>query len=213
MISICPTVTADNADDYNRQLLDGAKFSTRVHIDIADGQFAPRQLLPITNLWWPGSTRVDIHMMYKRPLDHLKTVIALGPQLVIVHAEADGNFLKMSKTLRSHGIEAGVALLPETEVDVIKPGLEYIDHVLIFSGNLGYQGGSRANLKLLDKVQQIKKLKPTIEIGWDGGANDTNLKQIIDAGVEVINIGSYLQESANLVTTWQNLYRIARDLG
>lgn len=212
MISICPTVTAVDMDEYNKQLLNATKFSTRVHIDVADGRLAPRNLIALTDLWWPGSARVDVHMMYQRPLDHLAAIIALGPQLVIVHAEADGSFLRMSEMLRSHGIEAGVALMPDTDVEFIKPGLEYVDHVMIFSGNLGYQGGSEADLGLLEKVKQLKELKPTLEIGWDGGANDKNLQALIDGGVDVINIGGYLQNSPNLMQSWQSLYKIAHGL-
>jgi pentose-5-phosphate-3-epimerase len=63
--------------------------------------------------------------------------------------------------------------------------------VLIFSGNLGHFGG-HANLKLLDKVTKLKELKPTLEIGWDGGVSDHNAKQLADGGVDVLNAGGYL---------------------
>ena len=135
--------------------------------------------------------------------------MALKPQLVIVHAEADGDFVMLSNQLRSHGIEAGVALLPQTPVSAIAPALDYIDHILIFSGNLGYQGGSQADLGLLGKVTELKRLKPRLEIGWDGGINDQNLKALIDGGIDVANVGGYLQHAENVMTAWQNLYRIA----
>ncbi len=71
-------------------------------------------------------------------------------------------------TLHDAGIEVGIALLPTTVVDTIVPALDMIDHVLIFSGNLGFQGG-QANLALLSKAQKLRSLKPSLEIGWDGG--------------------------------------------
>lgn len=195
MIDICPTVTTDDPKEYRMQMERVVPFATRIHIDLADGEFTPNSLTPIDQVWWPGGMRADLHVMYKRPLDHLEALLALDPQLVIVHAEAEGDFLAFAEALHVHGIEAGVALLPETKPDVLKPGLALIDHVLIFSGNLGYQGGSQADMQLLDKVTAIKELKPTIEVGWDGGVNDQNAAELVRGGVEVLNVGGFIQKS------------------
>lgn len=197
MIDICPTITTDDPKEYRIQMERVVPFATRIHIDLADGEFTPNALTPIDQVWWPGGVRADLHIMYKRPLDHLEELLALDPQLVIVHAEADGDFLTFAEALHAHGIEAGVALLPETTPDVLKPGLALIDHVLIFSGNLGYQGGSHADTQLLDKVTAIKELKPTIEIGWDGGVNDQNAAELVRGGVEVLNVGGFIQQAPN----------------
>ncbi|HEX7368375.1 MAG TPA: hypothetical protein VF261_01830 [Candidatus Saccharimonadales bacterium] len=194
-VSICPTITADSAEEYRAQMERVEPFATRIHVDVADGRFAPRQLVNFDQIWWRGNRSIDLHVMYQRPLEHAEIILALQPRLVIVHAEAEGNFLNFSKHLRNNGIEVGVALLPRTPVETVKPALEYVDHVLIFSGNLGYQGGSEADLSLLSKVDQIRALKPTVEIGWDGGVNDQNIAQIAHAGVDVINTGSFVQRA------------------
>ena len=85
----------------------------------------------------------------------------------------------------------GVALLPETPVSIIEPALSLIEHVLIFSGKLGHFGG-HADLKLLEKGWRLKQLKPTLELGWDGGVSDENAKQLAEGGIEVLNAGGYL---------------------
>lgn len=172
-----------------------ADFVTRLHIDLCDGHFAPTRTVGTDQVWWPGNVRADLHVMYDKPFSFAETFIALGPQLVIVHAEAEGDFIKFAETLHRHGVEAGIALLPGTSPEVIRPGLELIDHVLIFSGNLGHQGGSHADMKLLDKIKVIKTLKPSIEIGWDGGVNDENASELIVAGVDVLNVGGFIQHS------------------
>ena len=191
MIDICPTIDAETADDYRMQIERIAGFARRVHIDLGDGEFTPNKLIPIDEVWWPGGMRADLHVMYRRPFEYLDALIALGPQAIIVHAEAEGDFPVFVEKVHRHGIEAGVALLPRTAVETIKPALELIDHVLIFSGNLGYQGGSQADFKLLEKVKAIKTARPNVEIGWDGGVNhDQNIKQLVAGGVEVVNVGS-----------------------
>ncbi len=194
--TICPTVTASEAGDYKTQIERTAMFAQRLHIDIADGSMTPNSLLSIDQVWWPGGVRADLHVMNRQPLEHLPALIALGPQLIILHAEAEGDFLAFAEQIRRHGIEAGVALLPETSVESIVPALDYIDHVLIFSGTLGSYGGT-VDFELLQKVQQLKQLKPQLEIGWDGGVNADNAKQLADAGVEVLNVGGFIQNSAD----------------
>ncbi|HUD10689.1 MAG TPA: hypothetical protein VMR28_03395 [Candidatus Saccharimonadales bacterium] len=191
MIDICPTITADNAHSYRVQIEQVVSFATRLHIDIADGILAPNKLIAIDQVWWPGGLRADIHVMYQRPFSHTEVLMALRPQLIIIHAEADGGFAVFAETLHRNGIEVGVALLPATPVEVIQPAIHLIDHVLIFSGNIGHFGG-HADLNLLSKVRQIKALKPTVEVGWDGGINDHNAPQLVAGGVEVLNAGGFL---------------------
>lgn len=191
MVSIAPAILADNPDVFNAQMQDAARYATRVHIDLADGIFTGNSLQAITDIWWPGGMRADLHIMYQRPFDHMEAIIALGPQLVIVHAEAEGDFLAACKVLHGHGIELGVALLAKTPVEAIVPALGSIDHVLIFSGDLGHYGG-KADLSLLEKARKLKTLKPTVELGWDGGVNDEVAPALVAGGIDVLNAGGYL---------------------
>jgi ribulose-phosphate 3-epimerase len=189
--SVCPTVTTDNLDTYSHQVEQTLAYAHRIHIDVADGVFTPNRLIDIESIWWPGGVRADLHIMYEKPFDHLPTLITLRPQLIIVHAESEGDFIAFSNECHRHGIEVGVALLPETAVEAIVPALQVIDHVLIFSGHLGHFGG-HADMSLLGKVQQLRQLKPQLEIGWDGGVNDSNARALALGGVDVLNAGGYL---------------------
>jgi len=192
--TVCPTVTADTFESYQHQLNRLAGFALRIHIDVADGTLTPNSLVPLDQVWWPGGVWTDIHLMNSRPLDYIDTLLALSPQLVIVHAEGQGSFEEFALTMRRHSIETGVALLQETPVEAIVPALPLIDHVLIFSGTLGSYGG-KVDLSLLDKVADLKRLKPQLEIGWDGGVNDKNVRLLAEGGVDVLNVGGFIQKS------------------
>jgi ribulose-phosphate 3-epimerase len=149
--------------------------------------------------------------MYRLPLEHLEILLGLHPQLVIVHAEAEGDFVGIAEILHHHGIEAGVALLPQTPVETIAPSLEFIDHVMIFSGNIGYFGG-HADLSLLEKVKKLKTLKPQLEIGWDGGVDAKNIADLVKAGVEVINAGGYIHGAKDPLTAYNQLKSITESV-
>ena len=202
--SICPTILASNPEEYTRQLGHVIQFATRLHIDLADGTFAPAKTIDLDQVWWPGDVRADLHIMYQKPFDHYKTYLELGPQMVIVHAEADGNFVPFAELMHRHGIEVGVALKPTTQVEHIRPALGWIDHVLIFSGNLGHFGG-QADLGLLDKAEVLRHLKPQLEIGWDGGVDANNARTIALGGVDVLNVGGYLQHAINPQAAYNTL--------
>lgn len=203
-VDICPTVLADDQDSFDHQMHRLASFVERVHIDLVDGDFAPAKTIDIENVWWPGGVQADLHVMFKRPFDYMEAIIGLHPQLIIVHAEAEGDFVGFAHKVHHHGMEAGVAMLPETTFEMIEPALGLIDHVLIFSGHLGNFGG-HADLKLLDKVKQIKAAQPRLEIGWDGGVNDQNAAKLAAAGVQVLNAGGYLHGAKNPAEAYQKL--------
>lgn len=205
MVSICPAILADNPDVYNAQVEEAATYAARLHIDMADGIFTGNALQSMTDVWWPGGMRADLHIMYEKPFDHMQAIIALGPQLVIVHAEAEGDFRQAHAALHAHGIEIGVALLAKTPVEVIVPALDMIDHVLIFSGDLGHFGG-KANLDLLNKAAQLRQIKPQLEIGWDGGVNADNAYALVRGGIDVLNAGGYLH-GKDPVGCYQRLQR------
>lgn len=194
--TICPTVLAGTPEEYKAQIERVAQFATRLHLDVADGDFAPTKTISLDQVWWPGGVRADLHVMYRRPFDHVKMYLSLGPQMVIVHAEAEGTFVPFAELMHRHGIEVGVALQPVTPVSLIRPALNWIDHVLIFSGNLGHFGG-QADLRLITKIKELRELKPQLEIGWDGGINDRNARALAMSGVDVLNVGGFIQHAAD----------------
>lgn len=204
--TICPTVTARSTEEYREQMERISGFATRVHIDVADGIFTPVKLTSIDQVWWPGGVRADLHVMYQKPFEHTKLYLSLAPQMVVVHAEAEGNFIAFSDIMHRHGIEVGVALKKETPVDLIRPALDFIDHVLVFSGNLGHFGGS-ADTHLLTKVLHLKQLMPRLEIGWDGGINDQNVRTLSAGGVDVLNVGGFIQHAAEPAKAYDALAR------
>ncbi len=206
-VTVCPTVTARNAHEYREQMERVAPFATRVHIDLADGVFTPVRLSPLKEVWWPHGVRADLHVMFQKPFDFIKEYIRLAPKLVVVHAEAEGQFVAFAKAMHDHNIKVGVALKPHTQVEAIKGALDMIDHVLVFSGNLGHFGG-QANTHLLTKVLLLRKLKPSLEIGWDGGINNQNANVLAAGGVNVLNVGGFIHHARDPRTAYEALVRM-----
>lgn len=197
MSVIVPTITAENMHVFREQMERVEAFSDHLHIDLMDGIFTKNQSVEIEKIWLDGTKINDLHLMFKNPEAKIDTLKVLAPRLVIVHAESDCDFSDFANKLHEIGILCGISVLSETTIESIAGDLEHVDHLLIFSGNLGYQGGSTADVELLEKIKQAKNINPSLEIAWDGGVNDENVKVIAKSGVDVINVGGYIHHSPN----------------
>ncbi len=207
MAVITPTITTSDAHEYREQLQIIAGYASGVHIDFADGVFAPNRLLPLSQAWRPDDLIVHAHIMYKNPLSQMKHIIGLGADLVILHAESQ-KLDECLEQLAEAGVRAGIALLPDTHVSELSQYEGMFEHVLVFGGNLGFQGGE-ADLSQVDKVHEIKQLYPDVEISWDGGVNDANVKTLASAGVDVLNVGGFLKKADDPQMTYTILQEIA----
>jgi ribulose-phosphate 3-epimerase len=210
---ICPTVTAYSKDEYKNQMDKILHLGHRIQIDLTDGEFTKEKTVSPEDAWWPVGFLADLHLMYKNPIDAIHKILEHKPNLIIIHAEAEGSFDEVAELCGRAGVKVGAALLQDTPAETLQPVLDRLDHVLIFSGNLGYQGGSSADLGLLEKAKKLKQLKPDLEIGWDGGVSDQNVAELILGGVDVLNVGGYIQNSDNPEKAYKTLEIIADETG
>jgi ribulose-phosphate 3-epimerase len=205
---ICPTVTAYDFEEYSRQLRVVSQFAKRIHIDLMDGQFAPTKSPNLNEIWLPPhGPIIDIHLMYQEPMASLAQLVRLQPHMVVIHNEAHVHHMHFVAELHKHDIKVGLAVLQDTPIEYAYQIMHSFDHVLIFSGNLGHHGGT-ADLGLLDKVRKVREHHPEAEIGWDGGINDHNAKQLIDAGVDVLNVGGFVQKNAHPQAAYATLIEV-----
>lgn len=207
MAVICPTITAYEPHEYREQIENVQSFAKRIHIDLMDGEFAPTKSPELERVWWPHNITADIHLMYQRPMESMDILIKLKPHMVIIHNEADVHHMHFAAELHKHGIKAGLALLKDTPVEWAEQIMHSFDHLLIFSGHLGYHGG-KADLTLLDKVKKAKAHHPEVEVSWDGGISDENARALVDGGVDVLNVGGFIQKSEKPVDAYATLERV-----
>lgn len=196
MAEIVPTILTNDTEQYKKLITAFQPFARRVQIDVSDGTFAPSTTLPLNQLYWPKEWQTDFHMMVVRPSEHLPLILQLKPSLVIFHAEAGEDLLPLFQQLKAAGIKAGVALMRSTFPGSVKQYIEAADHVLVFAGEIGKQGG-QADMLQAEKIPLIKAINPNAEIGWDGGGNLRNVRTIHRAGADVINVGSALTNASD----------------
>jgi len=202
--TIIPTITETTPTEYKKKVEILYPFAKRVHIDISDGSLTSNATIAETAVWWPKGWTVDIHMMVAEPSKHVDNILKLHPNLVIFHAEAREDLLPIFTKIKQGGIKVGVAIVKNVYPGNIKAILNAADHALIFSGVLGKQGGT-ANLLLGEKVALVQEIHPSIEVGWDGGANLENVRQLSHIGVTAINVGSAISKAEDPAKMFEEL--------
>ena len=173
-----------------------------IHIDIMDGKFVNNQTEKLFNLNKISSLtnlKYDIHMMVEEPLDKIDEYIKYEPEIISIHIEKNSNLIDCIRKIKSNNINVGVAINPDTNISELYDIIELIDLVLIMSVHPG-KGGQKFIKETIDKVTGInnKKSKNNFIISVDGGVNNTNSKDLIKSGADILVSGSYLVKSENL---------------
>lgn len=167
-----------------------------VHIDVMDGMFVPSISygMPVIKSIRKCTERIfDVHLMIEDPDRYIDDFAEAGADLITVHAEACKHLDRTISAIKEKGLLAGVALNPATPLSTIEWILPKVDMVLIMSVNPGF-GGQSLIPYTIDKVRELKKmidkkgLKTDIEV--DGGVNQQNVTDFLDAGANIIVAGS-----------------------
>lgn len=167
-----------------------------VHIDVMDGKFVPSISfgMPVMKAIRKYTDKVfDVHLMIEEPGRYINEFKEAGADIITVHAEACCHLNRTLQAIKNAGCKTGVALNPATPLSVLDYVLEYTDMVLIMSVNPGF-GGQSYIPNSTEKIAQIRdiinKRGLDTDIEVDGGINQSNVTEVIDAGANVIVAGS-----------------------
>ena len=164
-----------------------------IHLDVMDGHFVPnltigpqavRALRPVTRL------PLDVHLMIENPQRYVALFVEAGADRVTVHAEAVKELPQILRQIHDLGAKAGVALRPQTGIEVLRPCLEEMDLALLMTVNPGF-GGQAFMPEVLPKIEALRKIYRR-HIQVDGGINEETAAAARSAGADVMVAGSYL---------------------
>jgi ribulose-phosphate 3-epimerase len=167
-----------------------------IHIDVMDGHFVPN--ITIGPLVLDAVRKVtdlplDVHLMIENPEKYIQAFVDAGADLITVQVETCVHLNRVIQMIHQAGIKAGAVLNPSTPLSTIEWDLDNLELVMLMGVNPGF-GGQKFIPSTLEKVRALRKmiaargLSTLIEM--DGGVSKNTIKQISDAGVDVLVSGS-----------------------
>jgi len=173
-----------------------------LHVDVMDGHFVPNLTIgpPIVRcIRGHTDLYLDCHLMMTNPGEHLEAFAKAGASGCSVHVEVDDTAGLIAQ-MRDLGLDAGLAVNPETPLDAAEPFLDDIDLLLIMTVHPGF-GGQSFMAEVVPKIRQAREaldrrdLDVALEV--DGGINVDTAPQVAAAGADVFVAGSAIFDAAD----------------
>ena len=167
-----------------------------IHIDVMDGVFVPTISfgMPIIKSIRPLTDKIfDLHLMIEEPIRYVDEFTALGADIITDHVEACKDTAATLKRIKELGVKAGITLNPDTPLSDVREFLPLADMLLIMSVVPGF-GGQKFIEASLDKLREAVILRDELGLNYDieidGGVNFDNIRDIHEAGANIIVAGS-----------------------
>ncbi len=184
------------------------------HLDVMDGRFVPNISfgIPIIQQIRKTTTKIcDVHLMIIEPEKYAEAFKAAGADILTVHFEACTHLHRNIQQIKSLGMQAGVAINPHTQVELLHNVLQDIDLVCMMSVNPGF-GGQQFIPQTIQKIIDLRKMiierNLNVKIEIDGGVTLENAKEILEAGADVLVAGNTIFGSADPKATIATLKRL-----
>ncbi|MEJ7736547.1 MAG: ribulose-phosphate 3-epimerase [Chitinophagaceae bacterium] len=186
------------------------------HLDVMDGRFVPNisfGIPVIEHIRTATSKYCDVHLMIEEPERYAEAFYKSGADNLTVHIEACRHLHRNIQQIRELGMEAGVAVNPHTPITSVQDVLADIGVVNLMSVNPGF-GGQQFITHTLLKIQELRQLIDQmgldVKIQIDGGVTLNNAKAIIEAGADILVVGTTIFKSADPKSTIRELKNIRR---
>lgn len=161
-----------------------------VQIDVIDGKISEgKTFLDVTQFsQFETAAKFQLDLIVKNPADYLVEI--RNVKSVIANCEAGYNaidlFIDKAKSLN---YQIGLSINIDTPTSDLEKYLDDVDFVQFMGVTPGKQG-NEFNPKVLDKIEQFKRMHPSVQTQVDGGVNNDTLAQIIDTKVDHATMGS-----------------------
>lgn len=215
MVEIVPTILTSSKQEFDEKLSKLSDLVNRVQIDVIDGVFANNKTVDLSKISRSDfSGKVDIHLMVNKPMNWVGQAARFGTDLLIGHIEKMGNQKEFVRQVKEAGMKAGLGLDLETPAEKIDKSLwSQLDGVLLMSVLAGFSG-QKFQERVVEKIREIKEIRDNLSLDFDiivdGGVNLENAKLCVEAGANVLAVGSGIWKAEDIkekINEFRNILR------
>jgi ribulose-phosphate 3-epimerase len=198
MIDIVPTVVPDSVEGVTSVFRKYSAFAPVIHIDAADGKFAPN------TTWMPAEGDkfsegvYEAHIMVEDARGIGAAFARAGVPTVIGHCEAIKGDLSILDAWREAGAtKVGVAALLQTPLETLNSYIGHVDYILLMTiVRIGVQGIPFEESGIA-RVAEFHARHPKVTIAVDGGVSEKNAALLVKAGARHLSVGSAIAKADN----------------
>ena len=208
MVKVAPSILSLDVNEISEKVEKvknaGADY---IHLDVMDGKFVNNETCALEMLEQVrdiSNITIDTHLMVEDPENWLEDFLCSS--IISFHIEAVDNETldRIVEYLHERDIKVGVAIKPDTQIEEIMTCIEKIDMVLVMLVEAGF-GGQTMIEKCLEKVTQLRKIAPELDIEVDGGINLENVQRVKEAGANIIVAGTAIFGAEDIESAIQKI--------
>lgn len=196
MTQIIPAIIAKDFQELKNKIKQIEPYVEWAQLDVMDGKF-------VENITWNNpsdlkeletSLKLEAHLMVEKPEEVVDDWIKSGVKRIIIHYESTKQLDEIIKKIQDTGLEAGIAVNPKTSVDVLKSN---VSTFLVMTVNPG-RGGQEFLEETLEKIKILREKYKNVKIEVDGGINLETAPKVVQAGANILAVGSTIFKSEDI---------------
>lgn len=206
-MKIIPAILTDKPEELRKMITQAEDFCDLAQIDIMDGRFVPSKSISAEDMMKiKTNLKLEVHLMVEEPTKYLEAFKRAGAKRIVFHYESKESPSAVIMKIRALGLEAGIAINPETPIADIEKFFRGIDILLFLSVNPGFYG-SKFLPEVCEKAKALKDRKEKPVIAMDGGIKADNILLIRDSGVDIACVGSGIYGKGDAKQNYQSLLK------
>jgi ribulose-phosphate 3-epimerase len=211
-VEVEPSLYAADFSRLGEQIETLMRAGARVfQFDVGDGHFiqpitiGPIVLQSISPLVHRLGGVFDCHLMVDQPAKHFRAIAEAGGDSVTFHFEAVDDIPGTIRQARELELQVGLAFNPETSPADAAAAADGVDLVLCMSIHPGYSGQPFMP-ESIDRVRELRRLLPDgTHIEVDGGVGPNNVRELRDAGADLLVAGSSIFGHEDVARAYRRL--------
>lgn len=182
------------------------------HIDIMDGHYVPNLTLSpffVQQVNRISSTPLDCHLMVTTPENYIDDLANAGCHMITLHVETlSGQAFRLFEKIERLGMQIGLIFNPETPITAAKYYLHKATKVTVLTVDPGFAGQPFIP-EMQQKIEELKQYRQQHQLNYlieiDGSCNPNTFKTLLNAGADVLIVGSsgLFNNDPDITKAWQ----------